>query len=128
MKQIQEFDLSKHRGLLEQFLLLGFGTRGDDLDDFYLIIVHGERRIDNRAVLEVELTPRDDKVRSNIHEIRIWFDLASWVPLQQKFMEYGGDNTTTRYTNVRVNVPISSKRLRLSAPRGTTRVKPQGGF
>lgn len=128
MKQIQEFNLSKHRGMLEQFLLLGFGTRGDDLDDAYLIQVHGETRIDNRPALEVELTPRDDKIRSNIHEIRIWFDMASWVPLKQKFFEFGGDNTTTRYTNVKVNIPIPARKLRLTAPRGTTRIKPQNGF
>ena len=128
MKQIQEFNLSKHRDMLEQFLLLGFGTRGDDLDDAYLIQVHGETRLDNRPALEVELTPRDDKIRSNIHEIRIWFDMASWIPLQQKFFEFGGDNTTTRYTNVKVNVPIPRRKLRLTAPSGTTRIKPQNGF
>ena len=128
MKQIQEFDLGKHKGMLEQFLLLGFGTRGDDLNKTYLIVVHGETRINGRAALEVELTPRDDKIRSSVHEIRIWFDLESWVPLQQKFMEFGGDNTTTTYTNVRVNPPIRASRMRLSAPRGTTRIKPQGGL
>ena len=128
MKQIQEFDLGKHKDLLEQFLLLGFGTSGDDLNDSYLIVVHGETVIDGRVVLEVELTPRDDKIRSNVHEIRIWFDVASWVPLQQKFMEFGGDHTTTNYTEVRVNLPLRASRLKLSAPRGTTRIKPQGNF
>ncbi|MGH9778110.1 MAG: LolA family protein, partial [Candidatus Acidiferrales bacterium] len=31
MSQVQEFDLGKHRAMVEQYLLLGFGTKGDDL-------------------------------------------------------------------------------------------------
>ncbi len=120
MKQIQEFNLSKHKDMIEQFLLLGFGTKGDDLDDAYLITILGETRLYDRAALEVVLTPQD-------HKIHIWFDLESWAPLQQKFFEVGGDYTITRYTNVKVNVPRSRLHLKLSAPRGTKRIKPQGG-
>lgn len=128
MKQIQEFNLSKHKGMIEQFLLLGFGTKGDDLKDSYLITVMGETRLHGRAALAVELTPKDRKIRNNVHKIHIWFDLASWVPLQQKFFEVGGDYTTTRYTDVIVNVPRSRLKLKLSAPRGTKRVKPPSGL
>lgn len=127
MKQIQEFNLSKHKDMIEQFLLLGFGTKGNDLKDSYLITLLGETRLYGRAALQVELTPKDIKIRSNIHKIHIWFDLESWAPLQQKFFEVGGDYTITRYTNVKVNVPRSRLNLKLSAPRGTKRIKPQGG-
>jgi outer membrane lipoprotein-sorting protein len=127
MKQIQEFNLSKHKDMIEQFLLLGFGTKGDDLKDSYLITILGETQLYGRAALQVVLTPKDIKIRNSIHKIHIWFDLASWAPLQQKFFEVGGDYTTTRYTAVKVNVPRRRLNLKLSAPRGTTRVKPQGG-
>ena len=127
MKQIQEFDLRKHRALVEQFLLLGFGTKGNDLKDAYLITVLGEKKLNGNpnSVLHVELTPKDERIRNNIHKIQLWFDLASWVPVQQKFFEVGGDYLLTRYTNVKVNVPIQRSKLNLSAPRGTTRVKPR---
>lgn len=128
MGQIQEFNLSKHHDMIEQFLLLGFGTRGDDLEDSYLITVMGETTLRGRAALEVKLTPKDEKIRESVHEIRLWFDLASWAPLQQQFLEVGGDHTTTRYTNVRVNGPINPRDLKLNVPHGTKRVKPQGGL
>ncbi|MBI2955987.1 MAG: outer membrane lipoprotein carrier protein LolA [Acidobacteria bacterium] len=125
MAQIQEFDLSKHRALVEQFLLLGFGTKGDELKDSYLITVLGETKLEGQAVLQLELTPKDERIRNQIHKIHLWIDLASWVPIQQKFFEVGGDYLLTRYTEIKVNVPIASPRLQLSAPRGTRRVKPR---
>ncbi len=126
MGQIQEFDLKKHRALVEQFLLLGFGTKGDDLKDAYLITVLGETRLEghSNAVLQVELTPKDERIRNQIHKIELWFDMASWVPVQQKFSEVGGDYFQTRYTEIKVNVRLG-KNLALTAPSNTTRVKPR---
>jgi outer membrane lipoprotein-sorting protein len=128
MGLIQEFNLDKHRALVEQFLLLGFGTSGDQLKDSYLITVLGETQVDRAAVLQVELTPKDQRIRNQIHKIHIWLDLASWIPVQQKFFEVGGDYLTTRYSEVKLNVEIPRAKLRLNAPRGTARIKPRGDF
>lgn len=128
MSQIQEFDLDKHRALVEQFLLLGFGTKGSELRNAYLITVLGETRLDNLAVLQIELTPKDERIRNQIHKIHLWLDLASWVPVQQKFFEVGGDYLLTRYTEIKVNVPIPDAKQRLSAPRGTKRIKPRASM
>ncbi len=126
MSQIQEYDLEKHRALIEQFLLLGFGTKGNDLKDRYLITVLGETTLEGNPnpVLHLELTPKDERIRNQIHKIQLWIDLASWVPVQQKFFEVGGDYMLTRYSNVKVNTEIPRSKLNLSAPRGTKRVKP----
>lgn len=125
MNQIQEYDLAKHRGLVEQFLLLGFGTTGDDLKKSYLLTVLGETRLENRSVLQLELTPKDERIRNQIHKIHLWLDLASWAPVQQKFFEVGGDYMTTRYSDIRINVPIPKSKLSLNAPKKAVRVKPR---
>lgn len=130
MSLIQEFNLKKHRALVEQFLLLGFGTKGDELKNAYLITVLGETRLEGNPnpVLQLELTPKDERIRNQIHKIHLWLDLASWVPVQQKFFEVGGDYLLTRYTDVKVNIRLARSKLRLSAPRGTKRVKPQANM
>ncbi len=127
MSQIQEFDLKKHRALVEQFLLLGFGTKGDDLKDAYLITVLGETKLNGHPnpLLHIELTPKDERIRNNIHKIQLWLDMASWVPVQQKFFEVGGDYLLTRYTDIKVNVRIASSKLRLNVPKDTKRIKPR---
>ncbi|MFQ5927878.1 MAG: outer membrane lipoprotein carrier protein LolA [Terriglobia bacterium] len=124
MNQIQEYNLAKHRSLIEQFLRLGFGTSGDDLKKSYLLTVLGESKLGNRSVLHLELTPKDERVRNQIHKIHLWLDLASWAPVQQKFFEVGGDYMTTRYTDIKVNGPIPRSKLRLNAPKNVSRVKP----
>lgn len=127
MSLIQEFDLAKHRALVEQFLLLGFGTKGDELKKSYLITVLGETPLNGRSVLHLELTPKDERIRRQFHKIQLWLDLASWVPVQQKFFEVGGDHLIANYTEVKVNVPLPGK-LKLNAPRGTTHVKPRANL
>ena len=125
MSQIQEFDLGKHRAMVEQYLLLGFGTRWDDLKDSYLIAILGETKLDGRATLQLELTPKDERLRRQIHKIHLWIDMASWLPVQQKFYEVGGDYFETRYAEMKINANIAASKQRLSAPRGTKVVKPR---
>jgi len=128
MSQIQEFDLGKHRALVEQYLLLGFGTKGDDLKDNYLITILGETKLDGRAVLQLELTPKDPRLRNQINKLYLWIDLASWLPVQQKFFEVGGDYFETRYTEMKINANIPASKQRLSAPKGTKVVKPRASM
>ncbi|MEK7214307.1 MAG: outer membrane lipoprotein carrier protein LolA, partial [Chloroflexota bacterium] len=106
LNQIQEYDLAKHRGLVEQFLLLGFGTSGSDLKKSYRLTVLGETSLEGLAVLHLELTPKDKHIRNQIEKIQLWLDLNSWAPVQQKFFEVGGDYMTTRYTDIQINQPI----------------------
>ena len=128
MSQIQEFDLGKHRALVEQYLLLGFGTKGDDLKDNYLITILGETKLDGRAVLQLELTPKDPRLRNQINKLHLWIDLASWLPVQQKFFEVGGDYFETKYTEMKINANIPASKQRLSAPKGTKVVKPRASM
>ncbi|HEV2245345.1 MAG TPA: hypothetical protein VGW37_01715, partial [Terriglobia bacterium] len=37
INQVQEFDLSKHSQLIQQFLLLGFGTQSNDMQKVYAV-------------------------------------------------------------------------------------------
>src|SRR5579862_2462437 len=48
IKQIEQYDLSKRRALVDQFLLLGFGTSGNALKKSFLPSLLGEETIDNR--------------------------------------------------------------------------------
>ncbi len=125
MGRIEEYDLSRHRSLVEQFLLLGFGTSGNKLKRSYVITVLGETRIGERVVLHLELTPKDERIRRQIHKIHLWLDMASWVPVQQQFFEVGGDYLLARYTDIKVNVRIPRSKQTLSAPRNTPVVKPR---
>jgi len=126
-QRVEEYDLSKHRALVDQFLLLGFGTSGESLNKSYVIALRGEQPLDSQKVVELELTPKSDEVRKQISKIDLWLNEATWLPAQQQFFETGsGDYFIIRYTNVARNVHIPDSRFKPHWPSGVTKVKPQG--
>jgi outer membrane lipoprotein-sorting protein len=125
--RVEEYDLGKNRALVDQFLLLGFGTPGRDLEKNYLMTLLDEETLDNKKVILLELTPKSDKVRDQIAKIHLWLDESNWLPVQQKFFETGTkDYFIIHYTNIVRNPKIHEARFKPHWPKGTTKVHPQG--
>jgi outer membrane lipoprotein-sorting protein len=126
IRRVEEYDLGKRRDLVDQLLLLGFGTSGDSVKKSYLITLQGEDTLNGQKVVRLELTPRADDVRKQISKIDLWLNEANWLPAQQQLFETGsGDYSIVRYSNVARNVAIPDARFRPAWPKGVTRVKPQ---
>lgn len=126
-KQLIEYDLGKYKALVDQFLLLGFGSSGGDLKKGYLVTLQGEQTVDKKKVLLLELTPKDEKVRNQISKIHLWVDEATWLPVQQKFYETGsGDYFEMRYTNILRNPRIPESRFKPKWPKDVSKIKPRG--
>jgi outer membrane lipoprotein-sorting protein len=127
IKQVEEYDLGKHRALVDEFLLLGFGTSGVDLQKGYLVTFIGEEEMDKRPVVKLELTPKSDETRKQISKIHIWLDESTWLPAQQQVFETGsGDYFLIRFTNVVRNPKLSDNEFKQHWPKGVSHVKPQG--
>jgi outer membrane lipoprotein-sorting protein len=127
IKRVEEYDLGKNRSLVDQYVRLGFGTRGEDLKKGYLLTVLGEETLDARKIVLLELTPKSDKVRAQISKIQMWIDQASWIPVQQKFFETGsGDFFIFHYKNIALNLKIHDSRFKPNWPKGVTLIKPRG--
>ena len=125
--RVEEYNLGKKKSLVDQFLLLGFGTPGSELKKSYSITLQGEETLDNRKVVLLELLPKSDDVRNQLSKIQLWFDESTWLPAQQKFYETGsGDYFIIQYKNIARNVRIADSEFKPHWPHGTTHVKPQG--
>ncbi len=127
LKRVEEYDLGKHRALVDQFLLLGFGTSGRELEMAYAVTLLGEPTLDNKKVVWLELAPKSADVQNQISKIQLWLDESSWLPVQQKFFETGSeDYFVIRYSNIIRNPKIQDSRFKPHWPHGTTKVHPQG--
>jgi outer membrane lipoprotein-sorting protein len=127
LKRVEEYNLGKNRALLDQFLLLGFGTSGKELQKGYLITYLGEPTQDDNKTVELELTPKSEQVRNQISKIQIWLDESSWLPVRQEFYETGsGDYFIIRYSKIVRNPGLSDSRFKPHWPKGTQKIKPQG--
>ncbi len=127
LKRVEEYNLGKNRALIDQFLLLGFGTRGEELQKGYLVTLLREEKMDDKKAVVLELTPKSDAVRNQISKIQIWLDESNWLPIQQEFFEAAsGDYSIVRYSRLIRNANISESKFKPHWPKGVAKVKPQG--
>jgi outer membrane lipoprotein-sorting protein len=110
INQVQEYDLSQKSDLVQQFLLLGFGSEMNDLKKSYDIKYLKEEALEGDTTAVLELTPRKESLAAQLTKIELWISEDSWLPVQQKFYEGGGDYLIARYTGMKVNRDL---------PRGT---------
>jgi len=124
--RVEEYNLGKKKALVDQFLLLGFGTSGSSLKESYTISLAGEETLDNHKVVRLDLLPKTDDVRKQLSKIQLWLDEGTWLPIQQQFFETGsGDYFIIQYHNIKRNVRIPDNDFKPHWPRGTTRIQPQ---
>lgn len=123
INQIDEFNLEGKSGMVEQFLLLGFGTESDRIKKDYELRFLKEEDLQGDITVVVELTPRSESARAQLTRIQLWVSEESWLPVQQKFFQPGGDYLMARYTNVKVNRPLSNATFIIRAPSDVKRVK-----
>jgi outer membrane lipoprotein-sorting protein len=125
INRVEEYDLGKNRSMVDQYVLLGFGTKSDNIKKSYLVSVIGEEELDHKKTVVLELTPKSDQIRNQIIKIQMWIDEASWLPIQQKFFEAGsGDYFLFHYVNAMKNLKISDAKFKQDWPKSVTRVKP----
>jgi outer membrane lipoprotein-sorting protein len=123
INQLQEFNLEQKSGMVEGFLLLGFGSETGELKKSYDLKYLKEEDIDGDTTAVLELTPRKASLASQLTKIQMWVSEDSWLPAQQQFFEPGGDYLIARYKAVKVNLGIPSSTFEIHPAAGAKRVK-----
>jgi outer membrane lipoprotein-sorting protein len=113
---VQVYKLGKSSKLLDQYLLLGFGTSGKDLAKGYDIKMAGTENINGRETTKLELTPKEKSVREQLSKVEMWLPLDSGYPVQQKFYNASGNYRLSTYTKFELNPPLGEGALKLNAP------------
>jgi outer membrane lipoprotein-sorting protein len=124
--EVEEYKLANNEGLLEQFLLLGFGTSGSELQKAYRISVKGEESVDGEQTVHLDLVPKNAKVAAKLQHIELWLSPQTWQPVQQKFFEPSKDFLIARYRNLLRNTKIAAKSFQLPLRGKVRTIKPQG--
>ncbi|HET9184372.1 MAG TPA: outer-membrane lipoprotein carrier protein LolA [Candidatus Angelobacter sp.] len=122
--QVTEYKSNANRAEVESFMSLGFGASGKDLAANFEIKLDGWETIDGVKTAKLDLTPKQEKVRSSLSRVLLWMDPVRDVSLKQQFFEPSGDYRLTHYTNIRLNRKISDDVFRLKTRPGTRIVTP----
>ncbi|HEY6290800.1 MAG TPA: outer membrane lipoprotein carrier protein LolA [Terriglobia bacterium] len=121
--RVEAYDLEHRSGLVQQFLLLGFGTDASALKGSYDVKLVGEEELDGDTTAVLELTPKGPEVASQLSKIQLWVSEDSWLPAQQQFFQPGGDYLIARYKDVQVNRDLPSSTFEIHTAPGAQRVK-----
>jgi len=125
LQTIEEYDIGQYRALLDQFMLIGFGTSGKELAAAYDMRVLGNETVAGTPATHLELIPKSAEVLKNLKKLELWLPEAETYPVQQKIYLAAGDYKLFTYTNVKMNPPLKDSDLKLKVPKDTKRVFPQ---
>jgi outer membrane lipoprotein-sorting protein len=118
------YDLGDMGDVVDQFLLLGFGTSGRNLVRDYQVKVSGEEELGSVATTRLELVPKARQVRERFTHAELWVANNGGYPVRQKFHTSDGTVTLT-YSDVEINPGLSPADLALDLPADVKREYPQ---
>ena len=72
MKTVQIVDLGKHKVLLEQFFLFGFGTSRRDLEAAYSVSYGGPESVNGEATTRLVLISNNPDVKKQLSKFELW--------------------------------------------------------
>src|SRR5208283_832120 len=106
MAEVDEYDLGgKQSRLIEEFLLLGFGTSTSDLRKKYSIRYLEMTAVQDLRADLLELVPKSAEAREHFPRIEMWIAQDGGYPLRLKLYQPSKDYQDAQYTNVHVNPP-----------------------
>jgi outer membrane lipoprotein-sorting protein len=122
---VQEYDLTQYGKLVDQFMLLGFGTPVKEITKSYDMVVTGTDTIAGQPATRLELRPKTAGVKEHLKLVEIWIPLTDGNPVQQKFLQPSGDYVQSTYADVKVNPLLKDTDVQLTLPKNVKREKPQ---
>lgn len=123
-KQVQEYKLGNQQEMLNQFLLLGMGASGAELEKSFQVSLDGSLAMAGAPVVKLTLVPRSAEAAARFPKIDIWYNTRSWVAQQVQLWQPGGDYHLIHYRDSKLNAPIDARRFATDFP-GTTVIVPK---
>ena len=109
LNKVQIIDLGKHKGLIEQFFLFGFGTSKSDLLAAYDVSYGGAETINGEPTTHLVLISKNPEVRRQLSKFQLWISDKTGLPVRQEFDEPSGDYNVFTYRDMKMqNLPDSA--------------------
>lgn len=124
MKEVDIYDAGKNGEQLEQFLTLGFGTPGTELEKTYKMRVVGNETLKGEKTVHLELVPKSGEAKKLIKQVDLWIGERNY-PVQEKIFEPSGDYDIWSYSDVQINPELKPEDVQLKLPAGVKKVYPQ---
>ncbi len=126
LNQVEIYRIGKEGEQLTQFILLGFGTSGTDLEKNYDMKVTGAATLDGEKVDVIQLTPKGGEAKKLVTTVDLWLRATGPAyPLKERILQPSGDSLVMTYSGVQINPPMGPEATSLKLPAGVKKVYPQ---
>lgn len=115
------YDAGAHREEFETFLVLGFGSSGDEMGKSFDVSYGGDEKVDGVDSVKLELVPKSDKIKQHFPKIILWISPQSGISVQQELLEPNGDYRLAKYSSIQLGQKIPGKVFQLKTS-GNTKV------
>jgi outer membrane lipoprotein-sorting protein len=122
LNEVQEGDLGKIRGLVDQLMLLGFGGNSAELQSAYTVTLGGPDLVNGEKATRIVLVPKSKEILQSVKKCELWVS-DKGITLQQKFDQGGGDFLLSTYSKINLNANIPESSVKLDVPKGAKRTK-----
>jgi outer membrane lipoprotein-sorting protein len=113
------YDAGAHREEFQAFLVLGFGSSGEEIRKSFDVSYGGEEKIDGVDTEKLQLVPKSDSIKDKFSQIILWIDPQNGVSIQQKLIAPNGDYRLAKYSDIKLNQKISDKFFKLKTSDNT---------
>lgn len=103
--------------MVEQLLLLGFGTTSLDLQSAYTVRYVGPETAAGEPAQRIELTPKDKEMLQHFRRIELWISDSNGLAVQQKFYEPGKNYNLAVFTHIDLQTRVAEADLKLKIPK-----------
>ena len=118
--QINAYDASAHHDELETFLVLGFGSSGEDMRNSYDIKDLGPDKVESFDTEKLELVPKSASVLTHVPKIILWMDPKLGISRQEQiYVERDGDYRLAQYTDIELNRNLPKNAFKMKASTKT---------
>jgi outer membrane lipoprotein-sorting protein len=113
MDIVDVYDAGAHREEAETFLVLGFGSSGEEMRKSFDVKYDGMEKVDAVNAAKLDLVPKAENIKRHFSQIILWIDPSTGVSVQQKLIEGNGDYRLAKYSDIRLNKKIPDKVFKL---------------
>ena len=116
-QEAQEADLGKSKDLVNQFMLLAFGSNSTELKSAYSVKLGGPDTVNGEKTTRLEMIPKSEEILKHVKRCDMWIS-DKGMTLQQKFFETGGDYVLATYSEVTLAPNLPDSAVKLEIPKG----------
>ena len=123
----QEVIIGKQtKPMVEQLLLLGFGTTSQDIQSAYTVRYIGAERAAGQETSRIELMPKDKEMQQQVRKIEMWIADSTGLAVQQKLYEVGKNYNLAVFTDIDLDTRVTEADVRLKIPKDARKDVPIG--